>query len=70
MSNSLYRQEALDHQNRRLFGEVLLSSPPAVWWITLLLLAVLIVGGALLFFVNVETAEGSRRLIDWIIESR
>ena len=67
MSDGLYRQESLDHVNRRLFGQVILRSPPAVWWVMALLIAVIVIGGVLLFAVSVETSDGAIRLIDWIL---
>ena len=67
MSDGLYRQEALDHLNRRLFGVVVLRSPPAIWLITLFLILFLIVCAWLLFAVQVETDDGSQKLIDWIL---
>ncbi len=67
MSDGLYRQEALDHLNRRLFGEVILRSPPAIWLITALLLALVIIGGIMLFTVHIGPDENSVRLLDWIL---
>ncbi len=67
MTQNLYRQEALDHQNRRLFGEVVLRSPPKVWWVLFLLVALFVIGAALLFAVDVQTSDGPARLIDWLL---
>ncbi len=67
MTQNLYRQEALDHQNRRLFGEVVLRSPPKVWWILILLITLFLIGGAVLFWLDVQTDAGPVRLIDWLL---
>jgi len=64
---SLFRKEALEHRSRALFGEVVLRGTIGSWIITGLLIAVmtLLIGG--LFFLDVETADGSVRLIDWLL---
>jgi len=64
---SLFRKEALEHRSRALFGEVVLRGSIGSWVITVLLIAVmvLLIGG--LFFLNVETADGSMRLINWLL---
>ena len=67
MSDGLYRQEALDHLNRRLFGEVILRSPPAIWLITALLVALMVVGGVMLFTVQIGLEDNAVSLLDWIL---
>lgn len=64
---SLFRKEALEHRSRALFGEVVLRGGVASWLITGLLIAVmaLLIGG--LFFLNVDTVDGSIRLLDWLL---
>ena len=64
---SLFRKEALEHRSRALFGEVVLRAGFGCWVITGLLIAVmaLLIGG--LFFLNVETADGPVRLLDWLL---
>ena len=64
---SLFRKEALEHRSRALFGEVVLRGPMGSWIITGLLIAAMaiLIGG--LFFLNVETADGSVRLLDWLL---
>ena len=67
---SLFRKEALEHRSRALFGEVVLRGTLGSWAITGLLIAVmaLMIGG--LFFLNVETAEGPIRLLDWLLSRK
>jgi len=64
---SLFRKEALEHRSRALFGEVVLRGPMGSWIITGLLIAAMaiLIGG--LFFLNVETADGPVRLLDWLL---
>jgi len=67
---SLFRKEALEHRSRALFGEVVLRGGIGSWVITGLLMAVmaLMIGG--LFFLNVETADGPIRLLDWLLSRK
>lgn len=64
---SLFRKEALEHRSRALFGEVVLRGSVGSWVITGLLITVmtLLMGG--LFFLNIDTADGSVRLLDWLL---
>lgn len=64
---SLFRKEALEHRSRALFGEVILRGSVGSWVITGLLIAVmaLLIGG--LFLLDIETADGSMRLLDWLL---
>ena len=64
---SLFRKEALEHRSRALFGEVVLRGSIGSWIITGLLIAVMafLIGG--LFFLNIETANGPMRLLDWLL---
>jgi hypothetical protein len=64
--SDLYRKEALAHRSRALFGEVRLQAPPATWIITALLVILIAVCLAGLFLCQVQTDEGSIRLIDWL----
>ena len=64
--SDLYRKEALAHRSRALFGEVRLQAPPATWIITGLLVLLVAICLAGLFFFQVETDDGSIRLIDWL----
>jgi steroid 5-alpha reductase family enzyme len=64
--SDLYRKEALAHRSRALFGEVRLQAPPATWMITSLLVILVAICLAGLFFFQVQTDEGSLRLIDWM----
>jgi hypothetical protein len=64
--SDLYRKEALAHRSRALFGEVRLQAPPATWMITSLLVILVVICLAGLFFFQVQTDEGSLRLIDWM----
>jgi len=63
---SLFRKEALEHRSRALFGEVVLRGSIASWIITGLLILVmgLLIWG--LFFINIETDNGSVRLLEWL----
>jgi len=63
---SLFRKEALEHRSRALFGEVVLRGSIASWVITGLLILVmgLLIWG--LFFINIETDNGSFRLLEWL----
>jgi len=64
---SLFRKEALEHRSRALFGEVVLRGSIGGWVITglLILVMALLIGG--LFFLNVESTDGSVRLLDWLL---
>ena len=64
---SLFRKEALEHRSRALFGEVVLRGSVGSWVITGLLITVMtvLIGG--LFFLNIDTADGSVRLLDWLL---
>jgi len=64
---SLFRKEALEHRSRALFGEVVLRGSLGSWVITALLLAVMAVMIGGLFFLNIDTADGSVRLLDWLL---
>jgi len=64
--SDLYRKEALAHRSRALFGDVRLQAPPATWMITALLVIFVAICLAGLFLFQVETDEGSVRLIDWL----
>ena len=64
--SDLYRKEALAHRSRALFGDVRLQAPPATWMITALLGIFVAICLAGLFLFQVETDEGSVRLIDWL----
>ena len=64
--SDLYRKEALAHRSRALFGDVRLQAPPATWMITALLVIFVAICSAGLFLFQVETDEGSVRLIDWL----
>jgi len=63
---SLFRKEALEHRSRALFGEVVLRGSIVSWIITGLLILVmgLLIWG--LFFINIETDNGSVRLLEWL----
>ncbi len=70
MTDSLYRQEALDHQSRKLFGDVILKSPPAIWGVALMLI---ILGGVILlmlFGLNIQTDQGAVSLWEWMRQGR
>ncbi len=64
--SDLYRKEALAHRSRALFGEVRLQAPPATWMITALLIGLITICLAGLFLFQVQTDEGTLRLIDWL----
>lgn len=64
---SLFRKEALEHRSRALFGEVILRGSIGSWVITGLLIAVMLVLIGGLFFLNIDTADGSVRLLDWLL---
>lgn len=64
--SDLYRKEALAHRSRALFGEVRLQAPPATWMITTLLIFLIAICLAGLFLFQVQTEDGSLRLIDWL----
>lgn len=68
--SDLYRKEALEHRTRSLFGEVRLQAPPSSWVITLLLVVLVVKIVAALFLLDVETAEGSVRLLDWLLGAK
>ena len=67
MTEKLYRDEALEHQYRGLYGEVLLSAPPASWVITLILISMFVLLGAIMFFGQVETDDGSVSILKWLL---
>ena len=64
--SDLYRKEALAHRSRALFGDVRLQAPPATWMITILLMVLVAICLAGLFLFQVQTDDGSVRLIDWL----
>ena len=64
---SLFRKEALEHRSRALFGVVVLRGPIASWVITGLLVLVMTLLIAGLFLLEVETADGPVRLLDWLL---
>jgi len=64
---SLFRKEALEHRSRALFGEVVLRSGIGSWIITGLLITVMMVMVSGLFFLDIETADGPIRLLDWLL---
>jgi hypothetical protein len=68
--SDLYRKEALAHRTRALFGEVRLQAPPATWITTIIVLAVAVKITAALFLLDVQTADGSVRLLDWLLGRR
>jgi len=63
---SLFRKEALEHRSRALFGEVILRGSIASWIVTGLLILVMGLFIYGLFFLNIETENGSIRLLDWL----
>ena len=67
MTDDLYRQEALDHRNKSLYGEVVLSSPPRTWFITLLLVAVMLLLGGILLFGDIQTDSGPVSVLRWLL---
>jgi hypothetical protein len=67
MTDELFRKEALEHQSRALYGEVVLKSPPATWLITFILVIIFGLIIALLFLGQVETDTGSRSVINWLL---
>jgi hypothetical protein len=64
---SLFRKEALEHRSRALFGEVVLRGSVGSWVITGLLITVMAVLTGGLFFLNIDTADDSVRLLDWLL---
>ena len=64
---SLFRKESLEHRSRALFGEVVLRGSIGSWLITGLLITVITVLMGGLFFLNIDTADGSVRLLDWLL---
>ncbi|WP_427453171.1 hypothetical protein [Litorimonas sp. WD9-15] len=68
--SDLYRKEALAHRTRALFGEVRLKAPPSTWLVTILLAIVVVKVVAALFLLDVETAAGSVRLLDWLLGAK
>ena len=64
--SDLYRKEALAHRSRALFGDVRLQAPPATWMITILLMVLVAICLAGLFLFQVQTDDGSVRLMDWL----
>lgn len=66
MSEDLYRKEAIEHSQRRLYGEVVLSAPPSSWAVTFILVGIAALILALLFIVHIETKEGSLSLFTWL----
>ncbi len=67
MTQDLYRKEALDHRNKSLYGEVILTGPPRTWLITAILSIVLIIFAALLIFGQVKTDNGTVSLLRWLL---
>lgn len=67
MTQDLYRQEALDHRNKSLYGEVVLSSPPRTWFITLILAAVMLLLGGILLFGEIQTESGPESILSWLL---
>jgi len=67
MTEKLYRDEALKHQYRGLFGEVILSAPPASWVITVILIILFIVLGCIMMFGQVETDAGTVSILQWLL---
>ncbi len=68
MTEDLYRQEALDHKARGLYGEVTLSAPPASWLITFLLIIVLAILCAILFLGQIDTESGPISVLQWLTQ--
>jgi len=67
MSDDLYRKEAIEHQQRRLYGDVILKAPPTTWLLTFILIAVAALIFAMLFLGRIETPTGSKTLFAWLI---
>ena len=67
MTEKLYRDEALEHQYRGLYGEVILSAPPASWIITLILIGLFVALAAVMFLGQVETKSGAMSIFKWLL---
>jgi hypothetical protein len=65
MTDDLFREEAVRHRTRALYGDVLLAAPPKMWLITWLLATIAL--GVVLFavFATIETASGAQPLWKW-----
>lgn len=69
MSNDLYRQEALDSNNRSLYGDVKLTPPPKTWLITILLVVLIFLLGAILLFGEIGEGDSRRSILKWLLDS-
>jgi len=65
MSDDLFREEAVRHRTRALYGEVILSGPISLWIITGLLILIFI--GLVCFglFGQIEMATGPVPIWKW-----
>ena len=58
---NLFRKEAVNQQQTRLYGEVIISQPTSYYWITLLMVSITVITVALLFwgtYARKETVQG------------
>lgn len=67
MTEDLYRKEALEHRDKSLYGEVILTSPPNTWLITFILIAVVGLIGLVLFFGRIGQETGSISILEWLL---
>ena len=67
MTKELFRQEAIRHRTRALFGDVILAAPLSTWLITGLL--ALIMGALIAFgiFGQVQTPDGVVPIWRWVL---
>lgn len=67
MTDNLFREEAVRHRTRALFGEVILATPLSTWLITGLLALIFI--GLICFglFGTIQLESGSTPIWQWAL---
>lgn len=65
MTDDLFREEAIRHHTRALYGDVILAAPLSTWVITGLLTLILLGGVSFGIFGAIETETGTLPLWKW-----
>lgn len=65
MTDDLFREEAIRHRTRALYGDVLLAAPPSMWLLTGLLVTIFLAVVSFAVFGTIELASGPQPLWKW-----
>lgn len=65
MTEDLFREEAIRHRTRALYGDVILAAPIATWVITLLLIVIFCALCAFGLFSTISTPDGPLPIWRW-----